>query len=129
MADQSAHPSPVLIIDDDEHTRETYQHMLRADGYAVRSAPTVEAGLAEAGRERPAAVLLDLHMPLAGGLDCLRRLRAEPHLASIPVAIVTGDYFLDDRVAGELLALGARIHFKPLWQDDLQRLVKELLAE
>ena len=128
MADETGAHARVLIIDDDQDTRETYRHMLRADGYAVRAAPTVEAGLAEAAIEQPAAVLLDLHMPLGGGLDCLRRLRAEPRWANIPVAIVTGDYFLDDRVAGELLALGARIHFKPLWQDDLQRLVKEMLA-
>ena len=129
MADETGAHARVLIIDDDQNTRETYRHMLRADGYAVRAAPTVEAGLAEAAIEQPAAVLLDLHMPLAGGLDCLRRLRAEPRWANIPVAIVTGDYFLPDAIQTELRSLGASIRFKPMWLEDLVALAKTLVAE
>ena len=40
-------------------------------------------------------------------------LRAAPLHLMTPVAILTGDYFIDDEVATELQALGARIHFKP----------------
>jgi CheY-like chemotaxis protein len=118
----------LLIIDDDGTTRETFRHMLEAEGYQVRAAPTVESGLAEAAAEMPTAILLDLHMPIAGGLECLRRLRAAPRWAEVPVAILTGDYFLDDDVARELRDLGACIHFKPLWEDDLRRVVRELLG-
>lgn len=118
----------ILVIDDNSSTRETFRQMLVMEGYAVRTAPTVEAGLAAAAQELPAAILLDLHMPVASGLDCLRHLRAAASWSAVPVAILTGDYFLEEAIAEELRALGARIHFKPLWEDDLRRIVQELLC-
>jgi CheY-like chemotaxis protein len=118
----------VLVIDDDATTRETFQHMLRAEGHAVRAEANVETGLASAVERTPDVILLDLHMPLAGGIECLRRLRANPACAQIPVAIVTGDYFIDDATAEELRQGGARIYFKPVWEEDLRRIVAESLA-
>jgi hypothetical protein len=43
------------------------------------------------------------------------------------VAIVTGDYFLDDEVSSELRTLGAELKFKPLWLEDLVGLARTLL--
>ena len=45
----------------------------------------------------------------------------------MPVAIVTGDYFLDDAVSRELHSLGAEVRFKPLWLEDLLALAGNLL--
>ena len=45
----------------------------------------------------------------------------------IPVAIVTGDYFLDDSVSNELRELGAELRFKPMWLEDLVGLARTLL--
>lgn len=101
--------------------------MLIEDGYRVVTAPSVEAGLKHATEEQPDALLLDFHMPIADGLECLRRLRTALQGVTVPVAILTGDYFLDEEVAGQLRDLNARIHFKPLWEDDLRRVVRELL--
>lgn len=125
-----AHQRPaarVLVIDDDAASLQLFQHMLEDEGYSVRVALTVEAGLRETERHHPAAILLDLHLPVTDGLECLRRLRAG-HL-TVPVAILTGDYFIDDEVARALHALGARIHFKPVWDTDLSRIVKALVTD
>lgn len=119
--------STILVIDDDQTTRETFEMMLAAEGYDVHVAPTVEAGLADAAAHALDAVLLDLHLPLVGGLECLRRLRRPPVESTVPVAILTADYFLDEEVAREIQTLGARIHFKPVWDSDLQRIVQELV--
>ena len=124
----SADQATILIIDDDETTRQTFQLMLVDEGYKVHSAATPEEELAQASSDPPDAVLLDLHMPLINGLEWLRLLRAAPGERAVPVAIVTGDYFLDEDVARELKTLGARIYFKPLWDSDLKRLVHELLG-
>jgi hypothetical protein len=43
------------------------------------------------------------------------------------VAIVTGDYFLDESVSNELRELGAELRFKPLWLEDLVGLARTLL--
>jgi len=48
-------------------------------------------------------------MPLVDGLGFLRRLRAHDDQRATPVAIVTGDYFLDDSVSNELQELGAEL--------------------
>jgi hypothetical protein len=46
----------------------------------------------------------------------MRRGRHESHRQT-PVAIVTGDYLVDESMMA-LRALGATIRFKPLWLDD-----------
>ena len=66
-------------------------------------------------------------MPLTSGLQFLRAIRAIPGLTTTPVAIVTGDYFLDDAVSRELRGLGAEVRFKPLWLEDLLALARNLL--
>jgi DNA-binding response OmpR family regulator len=117
----------ILIVDDDEGVTTTFARMLRLEGFDVRTALNGEMGLREASRSQPDAIILDLRMPLVDGLRFLRRLRADDAQRDVPVAIVTGDYFLDDEVASELRKLGAEVKFKPLWLDDLVGLARNLL--
>jgi DNA-binding response OmpR family regulator len=119
--------SKILIVDDDEGVTQTFARMLRLEGYTVRTAVSAEKGLAEADESHPDAIILDLRMPLVDGLGFLRRLRARDDQRETPVAIVTGDYFLDDAVSNELQELGAELRFKPLWLEDLVRLARNLL--
>ena len=101
--------------------------MLRLEGYQVVTALSAEAGLNQAERSQPNAIILDLRMPLVDGLQFLRMLRAKDGLQKIPVAIVTGDYFLSEPIQQELRSLGASIRFKPLWLEDLIALAKTLI--
>jgi DNA-binding response OmpR family regulator len=117
----------ILIVDDDEGVTHTFARMLRLEGYRVRTAASAETGLREAEASHPDAIILDLRMPLVDGLGFLRRLREREHQRATPVAIVTGDYFLDDEVSAELHELGAELRFKPLWLEDLVGLAKNLL--
>jgi len=117
----------ILIVDDDEGVTQTFARMLRLEGYQVRTAVSAETGLREAEHSHPDAIILDLRMPLVDGLGFLRRLRKNDHQRTTPVAIVTGDYFLDETVANELQELGAELRFKPLWLEDLVGLARNLL--
>ena len=117
----------ILVVDDDEGVTQTFARMLRLEGYDVRTAMNAESGLRESDRSHPDAIILDLRMPLVDGLGFLRRLRARGEQRDTPVAIVTGDYFLDDQVSAELLELGAELKFKPLWLEDLVGLARHLL--
>jgi DNA-binding response OmpR family regulator len=119
--------SRILIVDDDEGVTQTFARMLRLEGYEVQTAVSAEIGLAEAEAYHPDAIILDLRMPMIDGLGFLRRLRAHDDQRAVPVAIVTGDYFLDDSVSSELRALGAELRFKPLWLEDLVGLARNLL--
>ena len=118
----------VLVVDDDEGVALTFSRMLRLHGYRVETATNPEAGLAIAITRPPDAIILDLRMPLVGGLEFLRRLRAgKTNYATTSVTIVTGDYFIDDEIADEIKSLGAQVSFKPLWLDDLADVVRAML--
>jgi DNA-binding response OmpR family regulator len=117
----------ILIVDDDEGVTTTFARMLSLEGYEVRTAETAEGGLREAATNRPDAIILDLRMPLIDGLGFLRRLRTQENHRRTPVAIVTGDYFLDEDISDEVQALGAELRFKPLWLEDLVKLARNLL--
>ena len=129
MRARSSDPSSasILIVDDDEGVTQTFARMLRLEGYHVHTAANAETGLRQAERNHPDAIILDLRMPVVDGLGFLRRLRAQDRQRSTPVAIVTGDYFLDDSVSTELRELGAELRFKPMWLDDLVGLARTLL--
>jgi len=119
--------STILIVDDDEGVTQTFARMLKLEGFQVRTAINAETGLKVANESQPNAIILDLRMPLVDGLGFLRRLRSQDDQRATPVAIVTGDYFLDDSVANELRELGAELRFKPLWLEDLVGLARNLL--
>ena len=126
MSDPAA--QSVLVVDDDEGVALTFSRMLRLHGYRVETATNPEAGLAIAMARPPDAIILDLRMPLVGGLEFLRRLRAvKTDHATTSVTIVTGDYFIDDDIAAEIKSLGAQVSFKPLWLDDLVDVVRAML--
>jgi len=118
----------ILVIDDDEAVTETFVRMLRAEGHEVTAVAEPLAGLGLVRRERPDAILLDIRMPMVGGLEFLRILRADTELRPVPVGVVTGDYFVKDEALAELEALGAVVRYKPLWLDDLSSLVQRLLS-
>ena len=118
----------ILIVDDDRSVADTFSRMLRLEGFNVAAALSAEAGLELASNIQPDAIILDMRMPITNGLQFLRTLRSKPHLVEVPVAIVTGDYFLPDPIQNELKALGAAIRFKPMWLEDLIALARTLVT-
>jgi DNA-binding response OmpR family regulator len=121
-------PGTVLVIDDDEATRGTFAHALRLEGFRVRTAENAEVGLLEAEEAHPDVIIVDLRMPFVNGLGFLYRLRMRDEHRDTPVAIVTGDYTIEQQMADELRQLGAQIHYKPLWLEDLIALTGRLLT-
>ena len=118
----------ILIVDDDRSVADTFARILKLEGFQVATAVSAEAGLELAENMRPDAIILDMRMPITNGLQFLRLVRGRPHLVDVPVAIVTGDYFLPDPIQHELKALGANIRFKPLWLEDLLSLARTLVS-
>lgn len=120
-------PATILVVDDDPVTAQTFAQMLTLEGYRVFTALTVTSGLEEVATHPPDAILLDLRMPVEDGLDFLRRLRARR--SPVPVAVVTGDYYVEEALIDQLHGLEARaVTFKPLWLDRLTALVEELIG-
>jgi CheY-like chemotaxis protein len=118
----------ILVVDDDPTVGLTFSRILERDGHHVVLAESAADGLVAVEQEEPDAVILDMRMPLMGGLEFLRRVRRDGPALTLPVGIVTGDYFMKDDVLAELASLGATVRYKPVWMDDLQALTRDLLS-
>jgi DNA-binding response OmpR family regulator len=118
----------ILIVDDDRSVADTFARILKLEGFEVATAMSAEAGLEIADNVAPDAIILDMRMPITNGLQFLRLIRTKPHLVEVPVAIVTGDYFLADPIQAELRSLGASIRFKPMYLEDLLTLARTMVS-
>ncbi|KAF1007862.1 MAG: Blue-light-activated protein [Luteibacter sp.] len=87
----------LLIVDDNVATRYAMRRTVEHHGYVALEAGTGSEGLAMLGANEVAAVILDVNLPDMSGFDVVRRLRAMPTTALLPVihvsaaSIDTGD--------------------------------------
>ena len=81
--------APVLVVEDDNDTREMLQRMLEREGFTVTEAADGRAGLDRVAEQRPSLILLDLLMPQMNGFEFLAELQTRPDWRSIPVVVVT----------------------------------------
>lgn len=93
----------ILIIEDELLVAETFRELLETCGYEAEVTLTGAAGLRSVRERRPDAVLLDVHIPGANGLDVLQEIQRLD--ATIPVIIVTG--VSDDYICREAMVRGA----------------------
>jgi CheY-like chemotaxis protein len=119
----------LLIIDDDPAVRQVFATILRRRGHEVRAAANADDGLHDVRTFAPDAVLVDLRMPMINGFGFLYRLRIDPELRDLPVAIITGDCSLSEASLVELGLLGARVWLKPLSNEQLIELADDLLSK
>ena len=104
----------VLIVEDDQDSRELLKLLLEANGYRVTTAQDGLAALAAARRDRPAAIVSDALMPKMDGFSLCRRWMRDAELRTIPFIFYSASYLhpQDEQLA---LALGAvRYLTKPL---------------
>jgi len=88
--------SVVLLVEDDDDTREFYRNVIKAAGYEVIAVADGLAALRRIDIELPTVIVLDLVLPRLGGVDVFQELRAHPDTRNIPVIVVTGVDRLDD---------------------------------
>jgi CheY-like chemotaxis protein len=79
----------VLVVDDEQYIRESYQELLADEGYKVITANHGQAGLTLATQYKPDVILLDIMMPVMDGMKALTYLQADTRTVSIPVIILT----------------------------------------
>ncbi|MDB5296383.1 MAG: hypothetical protein JWO31_2366 [Phycisphaerales bacterium] len=79
----------VLIVEDDDATREVVRRSLARQGWSVTETVNGRVGIEQVGRRAPALILLDLMMPEMDGFEFLSELRKNPAWARIPVVVLT----------------------------------------
>jgi CheY-like chemotaxis protein len=118
----------ILVVDDDPVLTAQFAHILRLEGFNVRTASDGSSALAIAATMQPDLMLVDLRMPVLDGLGFLRGFQVTHGTKPVPTAIITGD-FLDASEERAAASMGARVVCKPIWADQLLGLVKSLLLK
>lgn len=115
----------ILIVDDDHQLRVSFERLLAAEGYEVRTASSGEAGIAAVREAMPDVVVMDVRMPGISGLEAYAAMREiEPRL---PVIIMTA--FGTTDIAIEATKMGAYDYIlKPFDIPETLRLIEKAVA-
>ncbi len=113
----------LLLVDDEEDFILPLAERLRLRNYDTRVATGGEAALSEIQKERPDIVLLDLKMPVIGGLEILEKIKTEN--SAIEVIMLTGQG--NDQSWEEGLKAGATDYIvKPIDIEDLMDKLQDI---
>ena len=89
-------PDAILVVEDDDDTREALCILLAGESYRVLRARNGLEALQILSRIRPALIIMDLSMPVMNGWQLLQSFRDEKLLPSVPVIVLSADDKLDD---------------------------------
>lgn len=98
-------PRRILVVDDDKQITRLLASYLEKAGFVVLTAYDGENALRVIRHERPDLVVLDLMLPKQDGWEITRLIRADEHLATIPILMLTARVEDTDKILG--LELGA----------------------
>jgi len=95
-----ARKTNILAIDDDKFALKIIKRTFSDDQFDCRTAENGELGLAEALREKPDVILLDVEMPGLNGYEVCDRLRSNESTSDVPVIFLSGRSSLQERLQG-----------------------------
>ncbi|MEJ2366446.1 MAG: response regulator [Deltaproteobacteria bacterium] len=79
----------ILIVDDEMDMRIFLSTLLETSGYKAIIAANGEEGIREAREHKPAAIILDVLMPKAGGIQMYRQVKTDEDLKTTPVIMIS----------------------------------------
>lgn len=80
----------VLVVENDITLSQVLVDSLIADGIPAHYALTSQAGLDLLEKALPAAIVLDLRMPIMSGIEFATKVRENERTATIPILLITG---------------------------------------
>ena len=118
----------ILIVDDDQDTRQLLKIRLETNGYETAFAWDAVTAISVTRQERPDLILLDFGLPGGDAVVVMERLRAFPALADTPVVVVSArEPFGTEQRA---LAGGALAYVqKPIDNEQLLGTIRKVLGE
>jgi two-component system cell cycle response regulator len=116
----------ILIIEDNPANLELMRYLLSAFGHAPFHADTGAEGVRLALERRAHLILCDLQLPDIDGFEVLKRLRAQPATARIPVIAVTALAMVGDRERALAAGFDAYVA-KPIDPETFVRQVESVL--
>jgi signal transduction histidine kinase/DNA-binding response OmpR family regulator len=108
----------VLVVDDQADSRQFLRLLLTGAGFVVREATNGAEAVTTAASWKPHCILMDLRMPVMGGLEAIVEIRRHDDGRAIKIISLTASVFVEDRA--QVLAAGAdRFMTKPVHVSDL----------
>ena len=90
----------ILIVEDDASLAEVLDYNLRQEGYDTGVARDGQQGLREIRLHSPDLIVLDLMLPMMGGLEICRQLRSDPATQELLVLMLTARSEESDQLVG-----------------------------
>ena len=116
-----------LVADDNEDSRKLATLMLKREGMIVAQAENGRQAVDQACAEMPELILMDLEMPVMGGLEALRAIRAGGNASAARIIALAAHAAGESRE--ESLAAGADAYLvKPLRMAELQKALATIFA-
>ena len=79
----------ILVVDDVDEVREMCSLYLAHEGFRVAVASNGQEAVDKTSQILPDAVLMDLALPVMGGLEATKRIKSDPRTRHIPVIVLT----------------------------------------
>ncbi len=92
--------SNILIVEDDASLAEVLEYNLSQEGYDTRIARDGQQALREIRERCPDLLVLDLMLPMIGGLEVCRQLRIDPATQDLPILMLTSRSEENDQLVG-----------------------------
>jgi two-component system response regulator RpaA len=82
-------PPRILVVDDEPSVADLIEAVLAGEGYTVAIARDGAQGLMLARDWNPDLILMDIMLPAVDGSTAIRRLKADPETAEIPIVAMS----------------------------------------
>lgn len=117
----------ILVVDDDDHFRETLTDAMELKDVSVTGAVTAEDAFSSLSATIPSVILLDVQLPDSNGVDLCRRIKSDKRFRKVPVVLLSGKFTEPaDRAEGLLTGADAYLS-KPIGLDSLWDEIRYLL--
>lgn len=122
----------ILVVEDDMINQELMKSLLNEFGVTVHISGDGQQGLdmtkalTEKGHP-PDLIMMDLRMPVMGGIEAARQIRLIPECQSIPIVAISGDAFTEQQ--GRAATVGMVDYItKPFMIEDLKFVLNKYLT-
>src|ERR1700733_8584809 len=118
----------ILIVDDDPDVLHSMHVRLKANHYETFYAADAISCMAEARKNEPDLVILDLGLPAGDGFIVMERFKAVPSLAMIPIIVVSARELHKNRTLA--VNAGAKAFLqKPVNNAEFLAVIRQALGE
>jgi CheY-like chemotaxis protein len=103
----------VLVVDDEEGIRDTLREVIEMIGCSAVVASNGAEALEAMAREKPCLVIVDLLMPVMGGVELIEAMRRDPELSALPIVVSTS---VPGRAPSGVPVLAKPVAIEAVWE-------------